>query len=1288
MRDGLAAPDQGAWFLPGRHGAFVGPRDEYFVILPAASATLRFYLTAAFRGRSAPAFTIDLGSPAPGGAFGAGPALLAGPPAPGAPREGAEAAAERARKAKERRERKAKEEEEKRKEGASAAEGAADGGAAEGAAAAAAAKEAKPQALLRAERAIAAADSSDDDGEADSMIPVVGIGAAYQPSAQRGGGGGGVHRGAHASGFSWQQRPGGGFTFTAIEAAAAPRSAAAAGPLSGGGAVMWHTADGRLAMAGLPAPPAAVQYAAGSDSDDPDGEAAGGGAAAPQAPDMGELQPEHTLELQPGERALSVAWQNLEARVPLEPARTAAALLTTRRLLIVAGDLRVIAEAPAAGAAGAAGCAGAPHAVTSFAWAGPALLFCTAAGQVMQLTWTGEVHHVASVAAQPPPVLIGALADSLLLLRRPSGGGGGGGEPEVATRAVNMLQPLVLGWCSLAASGLLPRLGSARAAIQQALAAFDATTVTSATLWTLLNSCCWDVAAALAAHAAFVDEAAATAANAAAGRWPAVLSALLAEAERSVYHPRPPPPGAALHSKLLAGAAGAMMHGQFGPAREMLAAAGEWETALAVAVCQGDFGALRDLAGMEPAAAAADGAADFALPGAPVSAPVAPVASGPIELGLDEVAAAPIIDDDDIFGLGSLATGASATGAGPTGGGVAAAAAAPPPRKRTGGSASGPWARALAGLSEQERADLARLARALVSAHERSAARAAAVGGGPTGGGGGAGGAPEDWKLRPVMGDLSFFSDASGWSFGGQGTLPAMEASAFNAPSRFVQDGEVGPIPRAEAGTLGVYLGLSDLTDTTSAEARARARGGRERERDASSDGGASDIDQLLALGAPDGSFGGGGAGARRSGSAASSFDEGSRGGTPLPEDFFELLSGGGGAAAGKEGEAAGGGDGLDGEGGGQQRIRIQLPGATEPGAAPGGADGQAAAGATGGVGGGDSFSALDALVDEELGGGSAGGAGAAGTSTSARPAAPKPPRAPGGAPGLGGPAMRPKAPKAAAAAPISDEDFFSALAPALGGAGAGGLGGLPTLGGGGGGGGGSSGLGMMSAGPPPPPPAAAKAAPQPSAGRGGGSGGSKAAPSAPGGLLRPPPAAPLTGGPDELHARGVASMEAGDWQAAADAFAAALAAAPADAPRARAAQYLAAVLLLRAAADDASARGARLYRFAAALKLLDARHAIALVREGVVRNKHVGNFRYAAEQLTWLITQSLGSAPMHVMAQLQEDIDACDRRGGRDAALPAGERCEDFAGIVAAARAARDVEEAVAPLLAAGAGG
>lgn len=92
-----------------------------------------------------------------------------------------------------------------------------------------------------------------------------------------------------------------------------------------------------------------------------------------------QLEPEHTLQLLPGERCLSAAWQNLAPEPPLEPHRTAAALLTTRRLLLVSGDLRVLAEVPTAPEGGVSGV---PHAVTSFVWAGPALLYMTTSGQV------------------------------------------------------------------------------------------------------------------------------------------------------------------------------------------------------------------------------------------------------------------------------------------------------------------------------------------------------------------------------------------------------------------------------------------------------------------------------------------------------------------------------------------------------------------------------------------------------------------------------------------------------------------------------------------------------------------------------------------------------------------------------------------------------------------------------------------------------------------------------------------------------------------------------------------
>ena len=123
-----------------------------------------------------------------------------------------------------------------------------------------------------------------------------------------------------------------------------------------------------------------------------------------------QLEPEHTLQLLPGERCLSAAWQNLTPEPPLEPHRTAAALLTTRRLMLVAGDLSVLAEVPTSPEGGGAGV---PHPVTSFVWAGPALLYMTAAGQVRRRAGGGERRRRAAGTQRgaaacphwPPPYL-------------------------------------------------------------------------------------------------------------------------------------------------------------------------------------------------------------------------------------------------------------------------------------------------------------------------------------------------------------------------------------------------------------------------------------------------------------------------------------------------------------------------------------------------------------------------------------------------------------------------------------------------------------------------------------------------------------------------------------------------------------------------------------------------------------------------------------------------------------------------------------------------------------------
>ncbi len=72
----------------GKHGAFLGPQDMYFAILPGGSTTVSVYLTPSFKGKGPAAYTIQLDHPSR-----LGPGLWAGPAALGAPKAGAIAAA-------------------------------------------------------------------------------------------------------------------------------------------------------------------------------------------------------------------------------------------------------------------------------------------------------------------------------------------------------------------------------------------------------------------------------------------------------------------------------------------------------------------------------------------------------------------------------------------------------------------------------------------------------------------------------------------------------------------------------------------------------------------------------------------------------------------------------------------------------------------------------------------------------------------------------------------------------------------------------------------------------------------------------------------------------------------------------------------------------------------------------------------------------------------------------------------------------------------------------------------
>lgn len=84
---------------------------------------------------------------------------------------------------------------------------------------------------------------------------------------------------------------------------------------------------------------------------------------------------------------------------------------------------------------------------------------------------------------------------------------------------------------------------------------------------------------------------------------------------------------------------------------------------------------------------------------------------------------------------------------------------------------------AMAAGGEREAQDIARLARGLVAAYERSG-RAFSLAGSSVSGSMSGGGA-KDWRLRAVMADDSFFSNAADWSFGGPGTAGAATGCFF-----------------------------------------------------------------------------------------------------------------------------------------------------------------------------------------------------------------------------------------------------------------------------------------------------------------------------------------------------------------------------------------------------------------------------------------------------------------------------------------------------------------------------
>ncbi|EFJ50185.1 hypothetical protein VOLCADRAFT_89057 [Volvox carteri f. nagariensis] len=413
----------------------------------------------------------------------------------------------------------------------------------------------------------------------------------------------------------------------------------------GSGVLLWQSSDLSLSMTTLPAlqrvpldapsptdaaaaAAAAATATAAAAADDSDSDADGLPPVYPSMPAghyFGVIPRQAHLPLLAQEIVIHVAWQSLSLAGPAAAAGgggavdAVAAVLTTQRLLLVTAALRVVCSVSLA----AHGSAVLMEPLTSVVWAGPMLLATTASGQVLQLTWTGALLPVATLSPTGHIALMGVTADSLLVLRTPlaapppvvappagaaASSGGGSAAPaaaalaEVVARPAALLQPLLIAWASLAATGLLSFSSSGaatvvvRPAMRHVLASYDAASFTPRGVWALIAAGAWDVAAAVAAHMPPLDSAVRVASAAAAGDWSDVSSTLLAEASRALHAPAPPPRGSELHCKLVAAGAGALMHGQVATAGNLFQAAGEWAVAMILAVCQGNSEGLSAIA--------------------------------------------------------------------------------------------------------------------------------------------------------------------------------------------------------------------------------------------------------------------------------------------------------------------------------------------------------------------------------------------------------------------------------------------------------------------------------------------------------------------------------------------------------------------------------------------------------------------------------------------------------------------------------------------------------------------
>eukprot|EP00887_Chlorella_sp_A99_P003020 scaffold9.g3020.t1 len=969
------------------------------------------------------------------------------------------------------------------------------------------------------------------------------------------------------------------------------------------------------------------------------------------------LATKHAVQLRPGEALVQVAWQTLNeagsgfhsgSAGAASACAAVAAVLTSERLLLLSERLAVVAAAALAPELGPP---------VSCLWLGPALLVSTGAGQVAQVCWDGKAQHLCSLLSggggAAAAGLLGALADRLLVATA-AAAGPGGARAEVCGRAVGVLQPMLLGWASLAGRRILP--GGAervRQELRALVGSYDASQLSAAALERLAGAGFPDVAAAVAARA---DSPAITLAHravfrAAAGDWGGLVALALGDWESSAYHPKPPPRGSPLFARMVAVARACEQYGRFADARALLQAAGAWNELLALCVFQGDFMGLQHYGRS---------------------------AGGDVERLADQLMA---VNEDAFRRVGGLAGSKALYGGRPNTDDWSVSAAVP--------------AANAAALSADEASG--------GEEEDGEGGEGSADSGGSDAGAAAAEVEEEDVEVAPA-GRLPFMeaclqvtstetqqpAAAGGSEEEGQ-PIPSLDLGTLEAyvgvPGASVVKPAVGTPSAAAAAAAGGGLvrletGLSDLSAAQDAAAAAKAASGW----DSDAEGSAHGADAAAAAGAARSTA----AAAPKEGETAAQAAARAafRRDTQDEDDFFS------------SDEESGPTD-VDNRSLGsystatstQQRFRISIK-------APG-EDGRGAGAGPGPAAGADSAALRTAAMGLRLGGplGRSTSFGAGSLDSTPQGSARQPsPRGSLGQLASGEGPRRQGASSGSLQKDASSDDPFALMVQ---------VGSTSRLGAS------TSASVSASAEDPfallastPPPAAHASGAPKPPAAGGPmrapapapqpasdlmagwaefealfsapaapPASSSVAAPLAPAPLPPPPTAKPAALAP----AHGAELFRAGSWAAAAGALAASLAAPGA------AQLYAAAQLLAAAVAERRAERRARLARFAAALNLAEAERAAA-VSFAVDANLEAGNFGYAADQLSWLIVYATGAGAASALrpADLQDKLNWADRADGRNASLPRDEDLEGVRAIVGACTDRASLDDLVAGLAAA----